>query len=69
MFVAAAVESRDAQEKAKKPQFLTKFDGILSFTPCWMEKYFFFSFFFQSYPIYDQTQGSSAVFSFLLLYG
>jgi hypothetical protein len=46
MFVAAAVESRDAQEKGKKPQFLTKVDGFLSFTPCYMEKYFFFSFYF-----------------------
>jgi hypothetical protein len=40
--------------------------GFLSFIPDWMLMYFFAGFFFQSHPMYDQTQGFGAVF--LLLY-
>jgi hypothetical protein len=54
------------KERQDETQFTTKIDGFLSFIPCWMLLYFFWRLFFESYPVYDQTQGSGA--AFFLLY-
>ncbi len=68
---AAVVEALKKKERQDETQFTTKIDGFLSFIiPRWMLTYFiagFFFFFFleKSHPVYDQTQGSGAVF-FLL---
>ncbi len=52
------------KERYDETQFATKVDGFWSLTSCWMLMYFFVAF-FESHPVYDQTQGSGAVFSFL----
>jgi hypothetical protein len=61
----AAVEARRKKERQDETRFTTKIDGFLSFTPLWMQRYFFAGF-FESHPGYDQTQSSGAVF--VLLY-
>jgi hypothetical protein len=58
------VEALRRKEKQDETQFTTKIDGFLSFIPRWMLMYFLAAF-FKSHPVYDQTQGSGAVF-FLL---
>jgi hypothetical protein len=63
----AAVETAQEKERHDETQFTTKIDGFPSFIPCWMLMYFFAGFFFESHPVYDQTQGSGAVF--FLLHG
>jgi hypothetical protein len=48
-----------------------KIDGFLSFTPPphhWMLMYFFAGVKKKSHSVYDQTQGTSAVFSWLYAY-
>jgi hypothetical protein len=59
------VEALRKEERQDETQFTTKIDGFLSFIPPWMLMYFFAS--LKSHPLYDQTQGSSAVF--FSLYG
>jgi hypothetical protein len=62
---AAAVEALRKKEIQDETQFslTTKIDGFLSF----MLMYFFCRFFFiKFYPVYDQTQGSGAVFCVFL---
>jgi hypothetical protein len=73
IYVAAVLEvlrrrsgKRRKKETRDGTQFTTKIDGFLSFIPAWMLMYFF-AVFFESHPLYDQTQGSGAVF--FLLYG
>ncbi len=63
----AAVEALRRKERQDETQFTTKIDGFMSFIPRWMLMFFFFQAFFESHPVYDQTQGSGAVF--FLLYG
>ncbi len=60
------VEALTEKERQDETQFTTKIDGFLSFIPCWMLMYFFAGFLL-SHPVYDQTQGSGAVFFFLFL--
>jgi hypothetical protein len=62
----AGVEALRKKERQNETQFTTKIDGFLSFIPPWMLMYSFAGF-FESHPVYDQTQGSGAVF--FLLYG
>jgi hypothetical protein len=62
-----AVEALRNKEGQDETQFTTKIDGFLSFIPRWLLMYFSAGFFCESHPVYDQTQGSGAVF--LLLYG
>jgi hypothetical protein len=56
------MEAFNKKERQDETQFATKIDGFMSFSPspphleCWC--------FLKSHPDYDQTQGSSAVFSF-----
>ncbi len=56
-----AVEALREKERQDETQFTTKIDGFFTF----MLIYFFAGFFFESHPVYDQTQGSGALF-FLL---
>jgi hypothetical protein len=72
------VEALKEKERQDETQFTTKIDGFLSFIPLhidgflsfippphlrWMLMYFFWQVIFESHPIvYDQTQGSGAVF-------
>jgi hypothetical protein len=49
------------KERQDETQFTTKIDGF----PHWMLMYFFCRCFFESHAVYDQIQGSGAVF-FLL---
>jgi hypothetical protein len=63
----AAVEALTKKERQDETQFTTKIDGFLSFIPRWMLMYFFAGFLLISPCVYDQTQGSGAVF--FLLYG
>jgi hypothetical protein len=58
------VDALRKKERYDETQFATKVDGFWSFTSCWMLMYFFVAF-FESHPVYDQTQGSGAVFSLL----
>jgi hypothetical protein len=61
-----AVEALGRKERQDETQFTTKIDGFLSFIPCGTLMYFFAgSFLKKSHPVYDQTQGSGAVFFFL----
>jgi hypothetical protein len=60
----AAVEELRKKERQDETQFTTKIDAFVSFTPLRMQMYFFAGFFFDSQPVCDQTQGSSAVFPF-----
>ncbi len=62
----AAVEALRKKERQDETQFTTKFDGFLSFIPRGMLMYFSARF-FDSHPVYGQTQGSGAVI--FLLYG
>jgi len=67
IYVAA---SGGAQEKRKtewNSAGTIKIDGFLSFTPPhhWMLMYFFAGFKKNSHSVYDQTQGTGAVFSWL----
>ncbi len=62
-----AVEALKKKERQDETLFTTKIDGSMSFIPCWMLMYFFEGFFLKSHPVYDQTQGSDAVF--FLVYG
>jgi hypothetical protein len=58
IYVAAAVEALRTTERQGE------IDGFMSFNPLWVPKYLFCSsFFFESHPVYDQTQGTGAVFS------
>jgi hypothetical protein len=66
-YVAAVEALRKKKERQDETQFTTKIDGFLSFIPRWMLIYFFVQVCFESHPVYDQTQGSGAVF--FLLYG
>jgi hypothetical protein len=59
------VEALRKKERQDETRFTTKIDGFLSFIPPWMLMYFLAGF-FESHPVYDQTQGSGAVF--VLLY-
>jgi len=54
------MEAHEKNERQDETQFTTKIDGFLSFTPPWMVIY--------SHPVYDQTQGTGAVFSWLYGY-
>jgi hypothetical protein len=47
------------KERQDETQFITKFDGFMSFTPCWL------LIFFESRSMYDQIQGFGAMFSLL----
>jgi len=58
----ATVEAPKKKERQDETQFITKIDGFLSLTPCWMLMYFFAGFFLGSHPVYDQNQGFGAVF-------
>ncbi len=60
------MEALRKKERQDETQFTTKIAAFLSFIPGWMLKYFFAGF-FESHPVYDQTQGSGA--GFFLLYG
>jgi hypothetical protein len=63
----AAVEALRKKERQNETQFTIKFDGFLSFIPRLMLMLmYFFARFFESHPVYDQTQGSGAVFFFTL---
>ncbi len=56
------------KERQDETQFTTKIDGFFEFhPPLNANVYFSAGFFFESHPVYDQTQGSGAVF--FLLYG
>jgi hypothetical protein len=61
------VSGGGAQAKGKRGwnSIITKIDGFLSFTPCWMLMYFFAGFLKKSHLVYDQTPGSRAGFSLL----
>ncbi len=61
-----AVEALRKKERQNETQFTTKNDGFLSFIPPWMLIYSF-ACYFESHPVYDQIQGSGAVF--FLFYG
>jgi hypothetical protein len=63
----AAVEALRKKERQDETQFTTKIDGFLSFKPPLNANVLFSRFFFECHPVYDQTQGSGAVF--VLLYG
>ncbi len=69
IYVAAAVEALRKEERQDETQFTTKIDGWLSeFLPSLNANVLFCRFFFcfvESHLVYDQTQGSGAVF-FLL---
>jgi hypothetical protein len=59
----AAVEALRKKERQDETQFTTKLDGFLSlYPPCLMLMYIFLEVFFESHPVYDQTQGSDGVF-------
>jgi hypothetical protein len=62
----AAVEALMKKEKQDETQFTTKIDGFLSFTPPLNANVLFCRFFLISPCVYDETQGSGAVF--VLLY-
>ncbi len=65
IYVAAAVEALRKKERQDETQFTTKIDG--EFHPQLNANVPFFSrFFFESHLVYDQTQGSGAVFVLLL---
>jgi len=66
-YYVAAMEALRKKERQDETQFTTKIHCFLSFIPRWMLMYFFAGFFLKSHPVYDQTQGSGAVF--FLLYG
>jgi len=63
----AAVEVVRKKERQDETQFTTKTDSFLSSIPPLNANVLFCRFFFSSHPVYDQTQGSGAVF--VLLYG
>jgi hypothetical protein len=61
------VEALQKKGRSDASQFTTKIDGFLSFIPRWMRVYFFAgSLRISSHLVYDQTQGSGAVFFFTL---
>ncbi len=61
-----AVEALREKERQDETQFTTKIDSFfLSFHPPLNANIPFLQVFFESHPVYDQTQGSGAVF-FLL---
>jgi hypothetical protein len=60
----AAVEALRKKERQDETQFTTKIDGFLSFIPPLNANVLFCRFCFESHPMYDQTQGSGAVFSY-----
>ncbi len=67
MYVAA-VEALRKKESQDETQFTTTIDCfLLSFIPPFNANVLFRRFFFLNLAMYDQTQGSGAVF--LLLYG
>ncbi len=61
------MEALRKKERQDETQFTTKIDGFLSFIPPSVLMYFFAGCFFECHSLYDQTQGSGAVF--FLLYG
>jgi len=61
----AAVETLRKRKDNDETQFTTKIDAFLSFIPTLNANVLFCRFFFKCHPVYDQTQGSGAVF-FLL---
>ncbi len=62
----AAVEALRKKERQHETQFTTKIDGFFEFHPPLNANVLFLHvFFYKSHPVYDQTQGSRAVF-FLL---
>ncbi len=64
----ATMEALRKKERQDETQFTTKIDGFLSSIPPWMLLYFFGGFFIlKSHLVYDQSQGSGAVF--LVLHG
>jgi hypothetical protein len=58
----AAVEALKIKDRQDETQFATKIDG---FHPPLNANVLFSKVFFESHPVYDQTQGSGAVFFFL----
>ncbi len=60
----ATEETLRKEERQDETQFTTKIDGFLSFISSCMLMYFFVGvfFFFESHPVYDQTQASGVVF-------
>jgi hypothetical protein len=50
------------KERQDETQFTTKIDSFLSFHPLLNANVFFCRFFKNLTPVYDQTQGSGAVF-------
>ncbi len=63
----AAVEALRKRERQDETQFITtKIDGFLSFIPP-LSANVLFCRFFMNLTVYDETQGSGAVF--VLLYG
>jgi hypothetical protein len=59
-----AVEAFRKKERQDETQFTTKIDCFLSFIPRWMLMYLFVCWFFFNLTVYDQTQGSGAMFSY-----
>ncbi len=57
----AAVEALRINERQDETQCTTKIDRFLSFLGCMLM--YFYTGFFESHPVYDQTQGSGALFS------
>jgi len=61
-YVAAAAETLEKKKRQDETQFITKIDGFSEFRTLLNANVLFFAGFFESCPVYDQTQGSSAVF-------
>ncbi len=58
----AAVEALRTKERQDETQCTTKIDGFLV-SPRMHANVLLCRFFFESHPVYDQTQGSGALFS------
>ncbi len=60
------MEALRKKERQDETRFTTKIDGFLSFIPLLNANVLFCRFFFESRPVYDQTQGSGISSSFYL---
>ncbi len=66
IYVAGGTEgAQEKKDRQDETQFPTKIDGFLSFTPPINANVLFCRFLKKISPVYDQTQGSRAVFSLL----
>jgi len=59
----ALVEALRKKERRGETQKTINFDGFLSFTLSFFLMCCFAGLFFESHPVYDETQGTGAVFS------